>query len=98
MKTDLFPILINLFKHYIRTILRATSMMITDTDNDQLNYIPPEPLNFSIIQLVIIGVGYHHCYSSTVTLIASIKEVVFGSLGYPVLPWQRVCQGVLKIF
>ena len=23
---------------YIRTILRATSMMITDTDNDQLNY------------------------------------------------------------
>ena len=22
----------------IRTILRATSMMITDTDNDQLNY------------------------------------------------------------
>ena len=22
--------------------------------------IPPEPLNFSIIQLVIISVGYHH--------------------------------------
>ena len=26
------------------------------------------------------------------------KKVIFGSLGYPVLPWQRVCQGVLEIF
>ena len=26
------------------------------------------------------------------------KEVIFGSLGYPVLPQQRVCQGVLEIF
>ena len=26
------------FRFYIRTILRGTSMMITDTDNDQLNY------------------------------------------------------------
>ena len=30
--------------------------------------------------------------------ICSIKKVIFGSLGYPVLPWQRVCQGVLEIF
>ena len=28
----------------------------------------------------------------------SIKKVIFGSLGYPALPWQRVCQGVLEIF
>ena len=28
----------------------------------------------------------------------SIKKSYFGSLGYPVLPWQRVCQGVLEIF
>ena len=28
----------------------------------------------------------------------SIKKVNFGSLGYPVLPWQRVCQRVLEIF
>ena len=21
------------------------------------------------------------------------KKLIFGSLGYPVLPWQRVCQG-----
>ena len=28
----------SVFRFYIRTILRATSMMITDTDNDQLNY------------------------------------------------------------
>ena len=27
----------------------------------------------------------------------SIKKVIFGSLSYPVLPWQRVCQGVLEI-
>ena len=26
------------------------------------------------------------------------KKVLFGSLGYPVLPWRRVCQGVLEIF
>ena len=26
------------------------------------------------------------------------KKVIFGCLGYPVLPWQRVCQGVLEIF
>ena len=25
-------------------------------------------------------------------------KLIFGSLGYPVLPWQRVCQGVLEIF
>ena len=29
---------IEIFPFCIRTILRATSMMITDTDNDQLNY------------------------------------------------------------
>ena len=28
----------------------------------------------------------------------SIKNVIFGYLGYPVLPWQRVYQGVLEIF
>ena len=28
----------------------------------------------------------------------SIKKVIFGSLGYPVLPWQRVCQAVFEIF
>ena len=28
----------------------------------------------------------------------SIKKVIFGSLGYPVLPWQRVCRGILEIF
>ena len=28
----------------------------------------------------------------------SIKKVIFGSPGYPALPWQRVCQGVLEIF
>ena len=28
----------------------------------------------------------------------SIKKVIFGSLGYPVLQQQRVCQGVLEIF
>ena len=28
----------------------------------------------------------------------SIKKVIFGSLGYPVLPWQRVCHVVLEIF
>ena len=27
----------------------------------------------------------------------SIKKVLLGSLGYPVLPQQRVCQGVLEI-
>ena len=26
------------------------------------------------------------------------KKVIFGSLGYPVLPWQRLCQRVLEIF
>ena len=26
------------------------------------------------------------------------KKVIFGSLGYPVLLWQRVCQGELEIF
>ena len=26
------------------------------------------------------------------------KKLFFGSLGYPVLPQQRVCQGVLEIF
>ena len=26
------------------------------------------------------------------------KKDIFGSLGYPVLPQQRVCQGVLEIF
>ena len=26
------------------------------------------------------------------------KKVIFGSLGYRVLPWQRVCQGVLETF
>ena len=31
------------------------------TNNDQLNFwIPPEPLNVSKIQLVIVSVGYHH--------------------------------------
>ena len=31
--------------------------------------------------------------------IFSIKKLIFGSLGYLVLPWQQVsCQGVLKIF
>ena len=25
------------------------------------------------------------------------KKVIFGSLGYPVLPYQRVCQRVLEI-
>ena len=28
----------------------------------------------------------------------SSEKAIFGSLGYPLLPWQRVCQGVLKIF
>ena len=28
----------------------------------------------------------------------SIKKVIFGSLCYPLLPWQRVCQGVVEIF
>ena len=36
-------------------------MMITDTDNNQLNYrkirIPPEPLNFSIIQLMMYNMA-----------------------------------------
>ena len=26
------------------------------------------------------------------------RKVIFGSLGYPALPWQRICQGVLEIF
>ena len=61
----------SVFRFYIRTILRATS----DDDKIILSYyhhssglvtrrswvrIPPEPLNFSVIQLVIISVGYHH--------------------------------------
>ena len=33
----------------------------------------------------------------TLIYVAS-KKVIFGSLGYLVLPWQRVCQGVLEIF
>ena len=30
--------------------------------------------------------------------ICGIKKVIFGSLGYRVLQWQRVCQVVLEIF
>ena len=26
------------------------------------------------------------------------KKVIFGSISYSVLPWQRVCQRVLEIF
>ena len=61
----------SVFRFYIRTILRATS----DDDEIILSYYhhssglvtrrswvrnPPEPLNFPVIQLVIISVGYHH--------------------------------------
>ena len=38
MKTYNFTWMESVFRFYIRTILRATSMMITNTDNDQLNY------------------------------------------------------------
>ena len=27
----------------------------------------------------------------------SIKKVIFGSLGYPMLLWRRVCQRVLEV-
>ena len=37
------------------------------------------------------------CSVYAVATIAS-KKVTFGSLDYLVLPWQRVCQGVLEIF
>ena len=33
-----------------------------------------------------------------VLIYVASKKVIFDSLGYPVLTWQRVCQGVLKIF
>ena len=33
-----------------------------------------------------------------VTFNINIEKLIFGSLGYPALPWQRVCQGVLEIF
>ena len=29
--------------------------------------IPPEPLNFSMIQLVVVSVGYHHIQLDTVS-------------------------------
>ena len=57
---------------YIRTILRATSMMITDTDNDQLNYWK----KISIIQLVIISVGYHHWSNQYVQLFLISSHLV----------------------
>ena len=57
--------LLNSVPFYIRTIHRAKSMIPQLVEHRTSNpkswvWIPPEPLNFSIIQLVIISVSYHH--------------------------------------
>ena len=47
--------------------------------------------------LKLLGGGSSNFVTFTINL-WSIKKVIFGSLGYPALPKQQVCQGVLEIF
>ena len=44
-----------------------------------------------------LGGGSRNLVTFNINL-CSIKKSYFGSLGYPALPWQQVCQEVLEIF
>ena len=44
-----------------------------------------------------LGGGSRNLVTFNINLF-SIKKVIFGSLGYPALPWQRVCQGGTRDF
>ena len=48
---------------------------------------------------VLKRLGEESCNLVTLYInLCSIKKAIFASLDYPVLPWQRVSQGVLEIF
>ena len=45
-----------------------------------------------------LGGGSWNLVTFNTNLFSIKNKVIFGSLGYSALPWQRVCQGVLEIF